>query len=172
MFKVGEYIIYSSTGVCKIEDIRTECFNGTKKSYYILKPVYLNSSTIYTPVGSSEERMKKIISKKDVYKLIQSLPGEKMEWIENDRARKEKYSEIVKLGNRKDLIRLLKTLHQTQREKIATGKRFHCADERIMKEIEKILFEEFALVLDISVKDVPQFIQGELEEQGYEQAIS
>ena len=41
MFEIGQYIIYGSTGVCEIEDIRDERISGEKKSYYILKPVYI-----------------------------------------------------------------------------------------------------------------------------------
>lgn len=168
MFEIGEYIIYSSTGVCRIDDIRTERFSGTSKSYYILKPVYLNDSTIYAPVGSSEQRMKSVISKEAVYKLIHSMPDEEMIWIENDNERKEKYGEIIKLGDRRDLVKLLKTLHYVQKKKQMSGRKFHSADERIMKDAEKILYEEFALVLDIEPGKVSEFIHDELEAQNQE----
>lgn len=168
MFSTGEYIIYSSTGVCKIEDIRKERFNGASRDYYILKPEYLSNSTIYAPVGSSEVRMKKVISKEDVQQLIRSMPDEETIWIDDDNARKEKFNELIKFGNRRDLIRLLKTLHCKQKEKIASGKKFHSADERIMKEAEKILFEEFALVLEISPDEVVGVIRDEFEAQQVE----
>lgn len=171
MFGKGEYIIYASTGVCKIEDIRKERFGGASREYYILKPEYVNNSKIYAPVGSSENRMKKIISKEDVQKLIHSMPTEEMIWIEDDNARKEKFNELVKGGDRRDLVKLLKTLHCKQKEKLAAGKKFHSADERVMKEAEKILFEEFALVLEISPDEVVGVIQDEFEAQHIE-AIS
>lgn len=44
-------------------------------------------------------------------------------------------------------------------------KKFHSADERIMKDAEKILFEELALVLEIEPGEVLDFIHDELEAQ-------
>ncbi|MGN0497873.1 MAG: hypothetical protein ACI4F6_02215 [Acutalibacteraceae bacterium] len=52
-----------------------------------------------------------------------------------------------------------------QKEKLACGKKFHSADERIMKDAEKILFEELALVLEIEPSEVLDFIHNELEAQ-------
>lgn len=162
MFSVGEYVIYASTGVCKIDDIRKENFGGERKSYYILKPVYLANSTIYAPVGSSEEKMKNVISKEEVEQLIGTMPEEEIIWIDDDNQRKEKFTDIVRHGDRHELIRLLKSLHHKQKEKLASGRKFHSADERIMKDAEKILFEEFALALKIKPEDVVTFISQSL----------
>lgn len=163
MFEIGQYIIYGSTGVCEIEDIRDERISGEKKSYYILKPVYISGSKIYAPVGVSEGRMRALITKDEAMALIDSMPDEETIWIEDDSARKEKYTEIVKSSNRTELSCMLKTLHRKQKEKLAGGRKFHIADERIMKDGEKILFEELAIVLDIAPDEVLTFIREELE---------
>ena len=89
MFEIGQYIIYGSTGVCEIEDIRDERISGEKKSYYILKPVYISGSKIYAPVGVSEVRMRALITKDEAMALIDSMPDEETIWIEDDSARKE-----------------------------------------------------------------------------------
>ena len=44
------------------------------------------------------------------------------------------------------------------RKKTAEGKKLMKADEEIMKAAEKSLHEEFAVVLDISLDEVPPFI--------------
>lgn len=163
MFKTDNYIVYGTTGVCRIDDIRTENFGGHSREYYVLKPIYANDSTIYAPIGTSEARMKPVMSPKEVYKLIMTMPDAKTFWIENDALRKEKFTEIVKSGNREDLVKLIKTLYYKRKEKLESGKKFHAADEKIMKEAEKILYEEFALVLNIKLHEVIPFITNELE---------
>lgn len=165
MFETGQYIIYGSTGVCKIEDIRNERISGEQRSYYILRPVYINGSKIYAPFGMSEVRMHKLITRDEAMSLINAMPDEETIWIDDDNARKEKYTEIVKSGDRAALSRMLKTLYNKQKEKLACGKKFHSADERIMKDAEKILFEELALVLEIEPSEVLDFIHDELEAQ-------
>ena len=50
--------------------------------------------------------------------------------------------------------------------KIKTGKKFHIADERIMREAEHKLHGEFAYVLNIKLDEVVPFIMGELQQAG------
>lgn len=175
MFSSGQFVIYGSTGVCKIEDIRKESFAGQSRSYYILKPAYTNNSTIYAPVGTSEAKMKKTISRQDIDSLIELMAGCGSSWVEDDNERKEKYTAIVKSGDHEKLVIMLKTLYLKQQEKIRIGRKFHCADEKIMKEGEKILFEEFALALDLAPGDIPDYIKSRigtvLEQEAEPEAI-
>ena len=52
MFKVNDVIIYGTQGVCKIEDIEEKSISGTKKAYYVIKPVNDNGSTIFAPTDN------------------------------------------------------------------------------------------------------------------------
>lgn len=163
MFKINDYIIYGSTGICKITDIRDEKF-GKKDSttYYIINPVYVENSTIYAPVGLSEAKMKKVLSVEEAYDLIKTMPDEKDIWIDDDNQRKEKYSQIVKGGNRAELVKLIKTLYNKREEKISCGKKVHTTDEKFMKDAEKLLYEELALVLNIKRDEVIPFLAGDI----------
>lgn len=164
MFSPGQFVIYGSTGVCKIEDIRKESFAGQSRSYYILKPAYSNNSTIYAPVGNSESKMKKTISRQEIDSLIELLASCDSNWVEDDNERKEKYTAIVRSGDHNSLVVMLKTLYLKRQEKIRIGRKFHSADEKIMKEGEKILFEEFALALDLAPGDIPDYIKSRVNE--------
>lgn len=164
MFSAGQFVVYGSTGVCKIEDIRKESFAGQSRSYYILKPAYSNNSTIYAPVGNSESKMKETISRQEINSLIELMTDCDSVWIEDDNERKEKYTAIIKSGDHKRLVVMLKTLHLKQKEKVRIGRKFHSADEKIMKEGEKILFEEFALALELMPNDIPEYIRSRVGE--------
>ena len=50
---------------------------------------------------------------------------------------------------RQELIKLIRALYFNREEKHRSGKKFYLSDERIMKEAETILHEEFAHVLNI-----------------------
>lgn len=165
MYNINDYIIYSSTGVCRIEDIRSESFNGESRKYYILKPIYANVSTVYAPYGTSEERMKVIMSPDAVRALIHAIPDEEAYWIDDDSRRKERFSTIIKSGNREELMLMIKTLYFKRAERMKSGKRLHNSDEKLMKDAERILYEEFALVLNIKPADVTAFISKELGEE-------
>ncbi len=53
---------------------------------------------------------------------------------------------------------MIKALHFHQQEQQKKGRRLHISDERFMKEAEKMLYEEFAYVLNIRKEEVLPFI--------------
>ena len=61
------------------------------------------------------------------------------------------------------VISLLKTLYRKREEKKELGKKFHIADERVMKEAEQLLHGEFAYVLGIGEEQVLPYIFGKLK---------
>ena len=59
MYQIGQYIIYGSTGVCKVESLVEKSPHGL---YYVLKPLY-ESGTIYTPAEHPKVFMRPVISR-------------------------------------------------------------------------------------------------------------
>ena len=65
--------------------------------YYVLKPIYNDTSTIYVPVHNEKltGKMRRILSAEEIYRLIRSMPDVDSEWVENEAERKETYKEIL-----------------------------------------------------------------------------
>lgn len=165
MYKVNEIVLYGNEGVCKIQEMMTRLVGGKSVEYYVLKPVYTKGSTIYVPSDSEElmKKMKKILSVEEIMELIHTMPDAKSVWVDNDNLRKEKYREILKNGDRKELIRLIRTLFLHQEKLKDQGKKFHAADDKFFKDAEKVLYDEFAYVLNIRQDEVIPFICEEIE---------
>ncbi len=163
MFNVNDTVMYGNSGVCTIVDIRTEKFGPEEVLYYILKPVYHERSTIYCPVDNEKIKIRKLLSEQEVYDLIQLMPEAETQWIENEQQRKLQFSTLLKSGSHENLVRLIRTIYLNRDEKAKAGKKFHAADERVMKEAEGLLYEELAHVLHIDPDDVMDFIAGQLE---------
>lgn len=165
MFSVNDYVLYGSTGICRITDKRCERFGGTvEKEYYILQPAYSNNCTIYVPTGSeAAAKMQPVLSAGEVFDLIRAMPEEETVWIKDENLRKENYMEILKTGNREKLIQLVKTLYLHKQDRIEKGRKFYAADETILAAAEKLLYGEFALVLHIQPEDVVPFIKNQLQ---------
>ena len=136
---------------CKITDLTKRSFANKVVEYYVLKPVYNEHSIVYIPIDNEElvSKIKRILSVEDIHELIRTLPNEDYCWIENDNQRKEKYREIIKSGNRKELMKMIRTLYLYQQELKKDGKKIHAADDKFFKDAEKVLYDEFAYVLDI-----------------------
>lgn len=134
-----------------------------EREYYILKPAYDPNSTIYAPVDNNMINIRKIMTVKEVYDLIKTMPDNKPIWIDDINLRKEKYNEILKKGDKVELVKLIRTLYLEKEKKKNEGKKLYVGDEKIMSEAQRLLHEEFALVLNIKVDEVLPFILGELE---------
>ena len=168
MFQINDTILYGSEGVCTVTDIVEKDFGAKVMRYYVLKPVYNSNSTLYVPANNQAltAKMRHVLSAAEIHEIIRAIPGEKSMWIENEDERKEKYREILQHGDRMELIGIIKALYHHQQAQRAKGKHLHTADEHFFKEAEKLLYDEFALVLQIQPDEVVPFIlrQTELSE--------
>ncbi len=165
MFSVGDNIIYGNQGICKIAGIEDMTIDSNTRPYYVLKPVFENSSTIYFPVGNetAEKKMRRILSVEEVYTLIREMSDEDTIWIENESERKVFYRNILTGSDRSALVKLIKTLYLHEHELKNSGKKLHVSDEKFLKEAEKTLHDELIFVLDIEREEVLPFIKEQLE---------
>lgn len=164
-YHLNESVMYGAAGVCRITEISEQRFGGSRANYYVLKPVYNTTSTIYIPVENQSltAKMRRVLSAEEIYELIEAMPNEQPIWIDQDTLRREAYLEILKSGDREKLVRLIKTLHLRQQTQAEKGRKLHAADDRILKDAEKILHEEFAHVLHIKREEVLPLILRQIQ---------
>lgn len=164
MFQVNDTVLYGGQSVCKISEISRQKIGKDFNSYYILKPVFDNKSTIYIPCENEElmSKMKPILTEQEVHELIETLHTQSLEWVENDVLRKEQYGEIIYSGDRKKIAALIRTLYMHKEKLKLNGKKFHIADEQLLDRAQKLFHEELAYVLNIQPNAVPDFINEQL----------
>ena len=152
MFKIDDYIMYGITGVCKVVDITNEKFiNGEERKYYVLSPIHNNNNTIIKiPLDNTKIPMRKIISKEDVTSLINDMSNMEELWIEDEKKRSNEFKTMLKSGKCEDLIKLISNKRHS--------KKLNKADKEIIKEAERLVNEEFAIILNISPKEVNSYI--------------
>jgi len=160
-WKIGDNLVFGMHGVCEITDVQTEK-DGTKD--FVLSPVFDKRTRIMVPVecDALAYKMRPVLSKDEVTTLIKHMPETAAEWIQNENARKETYKEILKNGDRLELIAMIRTLYQQQQKQRAKGKRLYRVDEKFLKDASKMLHEEFAFVLGISPQEVEEYVTHQL----------
>ena len=165
MFKVNDTIMYGTQGICKLVEITDKDFMGTKKEYYVLKPINDQGATLFAPVNNekTEAKMRHVLSEKEIYELIETMPYEEGKWIPSENERKEQYKKIIAGGARTELIRMIKALYYHKKEREADGKHLYLSDERFFKEAERILYDEFQYVLKIRREELMEFIFNRIE---------
>lgn len=167
MFQIGDIVVYSNHGVCKVIDIGPLAMNmaDKKREYYTLCPLYQKESIIYAPVDNQKQVMRDVISKDQANALIQKMDGIEADWITNEKERERAYKETLKSCDCLKLAKMIKTLHIRHNKRAKLGKRMTVVDERYFKRAEEQLFEELAFVLQIELNHVDAYIQKEIKER-------
>ena len=160
-YSVGELIVYGRNGVCRVEDIDSAAGADGARSYYVLRPVYQNSSCcIRVPADNPRICSRRIISGAEARRLIAWMPDAEAEpyYNRNLNQLREHYRKSLETLSCESLITLTKSLYRKKREVEAQRKKFGTVDERFMREAEDLLFGELAAALNIERERVRQYI--------------
>lgn len=164
MFNVDDYIMYGKTGVCKVVDITNEKFiNGEKRKYYILSPIYNNDTVIKIPLDNDKVPMRKVISKGDMTALINDIPNMEILWIDDEKKRIAQFETMLKSGQCEELIKLIKSIKFSKKYARSIGKKLEEPDRDIMKEAERLLTEEFAIILNVYPNEASSYILSQID---------
>ncbi|MGN0594368.1 MAG: CarD family transcriptional regulator [Hominimerdicola sp.] len=160
MYSIGDVVAYGTTGVCRIDgECEQKAKDGVRK-YLVLKPMHQANSTVYVPMDNENlmAKLKKLLTREDIENIISAAADEEAEWISNDTERVTRFREILNSGDRYQLMRMVRVLYKQQCKRFSSGKRLHASDETLFREAERILFDEFAVVLGIPTDKVMDFI--------------
>lgn len=158
MYKVGDVVIYSTHGLCSIEDICEQTFNDITKTYYVLQPLNEPQLIIRTPIDNSKKQLRDIIKKEEALKILHSFTSPGEEWIEQSTHRLRFYLEIIKSGNRQKQANLLNTLLRKKLEYSVTEKKFPNQEEKLLQSLQDNIFSEFSIALDKSSDEIYDYV--------------
>jgi CarD family transcriptional regulator len=160
MLNIGQIVIYNTYGVCKVSEIIQKELGGIAKEYYVLHPIHDEKASVFLPIDNKEllNRARPILSKGEIDKLVKAFPLQPLNWIDNENERRKTYSQIIKDGNRYELITILKSIYNHKNVLKDKKKKLHATDEQFFKEAETLLFDEIAYVLNIERNSVLNLI--------------
>ena len=166
MFKLHDTVMYGTTGVCTVESIENKKIGRDTKQYYVLKPKSQCTSTVFIPIDNENllSKVRKVLSNKEVELIIDSIDSNTSVWVDNDAERRVRFSEIIQSGDRKQCLCLLYTLKRHQRLLSEKGKRLHIADERALKESERLIYDEFSFALGVDAERISEYIKKRFEQ--------
>lgn len=162
MYKVGDPLLYGSTGVCRVEELKEQVFptTGEKRLYYVLKPLY-EDCTISTPVDSDRVFIRPIISREEAEQVIARIPQIHAQAYHSRVTRElsEHYDAILKSHDCDSLVELTMSIYIKKQELLQQKRKFGSVDERFLKRAEELLFGELAAALDIPRDQVQKYIE-------------
>ena len=170
MFCKGDYVLYGTTGVCRIDEITTLNLDGIPKDreYYVMYPEN-SGGKIYLPVENADSKMRSIITKEEAQELIRKMPDIEPLKVTNEKLLKEMYQKSMKCYDCTDWVRLIKCIYFRKQSRQADGKKITSMDERYMSLAENALYGELSIALGIPRKQVLEHIITIIEENSEKQ---
>ena len=149
MFHVGDYIVYGSNGICRVEEITHPDIAGidADKLYYVLVPEKTRDSRLFGPTDNSRVVLRSVISAEEADALRKEVKGIEPLQVESERMRDDSYKKAMKSCDLRQCVQVIKALLIRKQEREAHGKKVTVTDERYMKLAEDGLYSELALVL-------------------------
>ena len=165
VFEIGEYVVCGNKGVCVVENITTLDISGVDKErkYYILKPKYQAGSTVYVPVDSSKESLRRVLSREEAAKLIHAIPEIPLINITDDKLSEQTYKECLRANSCEQWVRIIKTIYLRKQKRIQAGRKVTAVDAKYFHLAEESLYGELAVALGMDRGDVEAYITGEID---------
>lgn len=159
MYSVGQTVLYGTNGVCNIADITDKRIGKLCMTYYVLKPIFSKSSTLFVPTSNEQlvSRIRQVKSADEIHEILSSM-SEPGEWNYNKAERIDEFKSIIAQGDCDRIIGLVRLIHKHEKEQNAEGRKLHIADERILKEAEKMACDEISLVIGVSADEALSMI--------------
>ncbi len=158
MYSVGDTVMYRNEGACTVVEIREEDFSGVVSKYYLLRPVFRPSATLFVPIDNEllVSRMKPIISEQEAEKAISDSLLVSVDWIENAEERKKLYREAFDSSSRLDLIAAVKMVRKYRDSSDKYSRKPHVFDLQFIRNAERCIEEELNIVLGMKKEDVQE----------------
>ena len=157
MYTVGMPILYGRTGVCRIEAIGpapVQKHDGQR--YYKLRAVFSTSGEcIYIPVDTAMS-MRPLINSDEAADYLGRLSQMKPQPLapRNPVELVSHYQGALASGDPESILLLIKEIYLKEKELTAHHKKLGQVDSRYLKVAERLVCEEFAMVLQTTPESI------------------
>ena len=165
-YSKGEVVMYSTNGICVVDDIQKMLFpmEREEKTYYVLRPVSSRNSTLFVPSDNEllMSKVRRLLTKEEIDEAIVGC-DDMGKWIENRNARYAYFNTVLKNGNPRELLSVIKCIYARKAWTLEVGKKLANADEIVLSSAERLVREEFAYTLGIEEGEVAEYIRTKSE---------
>lgn len=165
MFQVGDQVVYGVHGVCRIVDEEKRVVDRKQVTYLVLDPIGQPGSKYLVPThnAAAMAKLHKLLSREELLTLLCSDEVHTDGWIRDENQRKQTYRELVSSGSRTSLLQMLCTLYRHKAEQSAAGRKVHQCDDNFLRDAERMLSSEVAIVMELEYDQARTFLREQLK---------
>lgn len=166
MYQIGDHVVYGIHGVCCIRETEERIVDRKRVEYYVLEPIDGSGTRYLIPTGNQAAlgKLQPVLSREALEALLHSDEVRADAWIADEGQRKQTYRELINSGDRAALIRMVGTLRRHREAQVAAGRKFHLCDDNFLRDAERLLVSEAAIVLETDQEQAKQYIRTKLED--------
>lgn len=164
MYSAGDYVIYGIHGVCRVAGFEKQLVNRKMTRYMVLEPMNNTESRYFLPVDSpaAMAKLKDVLPAPELQALLASDEIRRDGWIQDENQRKQHYRDMIGGGDRVSILRTVYALYRYRQEQTVAGRKFHLSDENFLRDAEKLLASEIALVMDKTPEEARDYLREQL----------
>ena len=163
MYQVGQKIVYSSHGVCDIVDLEVKKIDRKIIRYFVLAPLDQPITRYYVPAQNQAAlaKLRPLATKEEMSALL-SAPLREEIWIPEENRRKQYYRELVTSVDLRSMVDMIRYLRLYRRQQLEQGRKFHQCDENFLRDAQRILSTEVAIVMHIPIEQANTYLESVL----------
>lgn len=165
MYQIGDWVVYGIHGACRIIGTEKQLVNRKRTQFLVLEPLTQSESRFFVPMDNAValSKLKPVLSKEEMISLLTSETICQDVWIEEENRRKQHYRELITSGDRILLLQMICSLHRYKMAQTASGRKFHQADENFLRDAEKLLSSEIALIMECTPQEAREYLRMQLK---------
>ena len=155
MFQINDFVYYGSGGICQVDDVCTEPFEGAPADvrYYVLHTVSEPRQTIWNPVLNDRVLMRAVMTPDEIDDLLCTAGELEIFSAPNAKLLREQYIGAIKSGLPTEWARVLRTYRERCRLERIGQARVTDAEHNFFDAARKCLAAELSLVLHITERE-------------------
>ena len=160
MYRVSQLVVYGIHGVCRIVQMEERTVDRQVVSYYVLEPLSQPGSRYLIPSHNQAAlaKLRPLLDRESLERMLRTASSAQS-WIPDENRRKQYYRQIITSGDAAALLGMLYCVERYKQSQAEAGKKLHLCDENFLRDAEKVLSGEIAVVLDIPEREVPGYIR-------------
>ena len=165
MFQVGDQVVYGVHGVCIVADTEERVIDRKRRTFLVLEPVGQDGSRFLVPTHNETAmaKLRPMLTPEALEQLLHCEQIRQDKWIRDENQRKQTYRELIGSGDRVGLMQMVSSIYRFRLQQTAAGKRIHQCDEIFLRDAEKLLSGEIAIVLDMQPEEARSYLREKLK---------
>lgn len=165
MYINGDFVLYGAHGVCRVAGIEKQLVNRKRTEYLVLEPVSNQESKFLVPTQNpvALSKVHPVLTQQELQTLLMSDEIRTTSALQDENYRKQQYRDLISSGDRVSILRMIHSLYRYREEQAASGRKFHQCDENFLRDAERLVSSEIALVMEMTAEEARNYLRVQLK---------